>query len=227
MKKILALACCGILLQAGPVHAQTADITAEDPHLHLIKNTSNELVARPFGYRHHHYRGEVIYNARRIDLYITKGPFRISERDFIDLIERSGADPALIERIRAHQAEGWRNGTVSVLAFAGSLATGIAAGTVYYPQGGIIPNATASTTSAVASFVLAGVGVIYGLFWLGDLTPKGAPYFQEFTPAQAQQAINDYNRLIDQQQHVRLPDGLSEALRAESPPPRTGEGLVL
>jgi hypothetical protein len=207
--KTLLTACLILPLLAGPA------LAAEPPdqHLHLVRTERDVLVHRDVvvipGRRHREprVRVEQIVPGKALDLYIAQGPFRIGERQFLDLIQRSGADPALVQRIEAtDRAAAWHGG-LTVVAFLGSALAGALAELQFGPDPSLVmpagPNRLAINTAGIAAIAFAIGGIVTGLMWMNDARPKGAPFFHDFSAAEAQAAIDAYNRKLDAERPLR------------------------
>lgn len=207
--KSLLTACLILPLLAGPAMAAEA----ADPHLHLVRTERDVLVHRDVlvipGRRHRdpRVRVEQIVPGKALDMYIAQGPFRIGERQFLELIQRSGADPALVQRIEATDRAAMLHGGLTLVAILGSAVAGALAEFQFGPNADLVmpagPNRLAINTAGIAAVALAIGGVVTGLMWMNDTRPKGAPFFHDFSAAEAQAAIDAYNRKLDAERPLK------------------------
>ncbi|MDB5096279.1 MAG: hypothetical protein JWM80_700 [Cyanobacteria bacterium RYN_339] len=208
--KTLLTACLILPLLGSPALAAPA---AEDPHLHLVRTERDVLVRRDVvvipGRRRRdpRVRVEQIVPGKALDLYIAQGPYRLGEQQFLDLIARSGADPALVERVAATDRAALWHGGLTIVALVGSAVAGAIAEIQFGPDPALVasagPNRLVINTAEITAVALAVGGVVTGLLWLNDTRAKGAPYFHAFSAGDAEAAIDAYNRKLDAERPLK------------------------
>lgn len=189
------------VIGSSSAFAETQEIpTNDDQHLHLIQNSSQ--VSQSGAFVNRWGGGASSFQGTVYDVYITKGPIRITEDRFLHLIDKSKTSPDLINAIKGdHQAAFVEGLTAWSGLIVGSLSAIIGAGMLTSGPGGV-PDPSGS------GFVIAGVlmyvgGVVAACMWLGHQAPKGAPNFQNFTPEEALDAIKAYNKAIDKKEQAQ------------------------
>jgi hypothetical protein len=209
MRTTAAIVLGSLAFQLGAGPAFAAETTEPDTHLHLVTQEHTVYVGRTIVQHRRHWYGrerwrtEIVTPTKLYDVFIAQGPFRINEDQFLALIDRSGTSPQFIAGIREHEATTTRHGWLAVGSWLGTAAALGLAESRLAPTVGLglsgSPDTVTLNTGEVAAVALGLTGLVTTIMWFGDSQPKGAPYFRQFTPGEAQEAIDRYNRNLDQQ----------------------------
>ncbi|MBU6428961.1 MAG: hypothetical protein KGR26_08125, partial [Cyanobacteria bacterium REEB65] len=208
MKRTVLAVAAAVAWQGLGAPALAVEIT--DGHLHLVQVDHPIWVEhmypgrrfwRPWRYGWNGY----VTEGHVTEIYLAHGPFRISESEFLQTIAAGGQSPSFIQGIRDRQAAAGVQGTLAIVGWTGALiASSLAQAGVGQVNFRVGAAPISFNTPAVGAIALGVMGLIDTIGYFADTAPRGAPFFDAFTPSEAQEAIDAYNRHYDQT-HPTLP----------------------
>lgn len=193
MRRTLALALVSVPLLALPAAAMAPAADLDDDHLYLRQQEDHYSIYHLGGRRRWGWRMPYVTHFVDTRTFITKGDLPISNERFIDLMDRSQADPGFSASVATKESDrsnwGWATlGSLGVL----GLGIGLTVTDPFYAN----PQAAPTTYTAMAGGLTV-AGLLSSLITSGVWSVKlSRPLF---SAEEAADAIKAYNRKLDGQ----------------------------